>query len=42
MIVRDMTYTGNQGDYTFAANADGSLTVRDVNVANDEAWPLAA
>jgi serralysin len=29
-------YTGNQGDYTFAANADGSLTVRDVNVANGD------
>lgn len=29
-------FTGNQADYEFAANADGSVTVRDINLANGD------
>jgi Ca2+-binding RTX toxin-like protein len=29
-------YTGNQADYEFSAKANGSLTVRDINLANGD------
>lgn len=29
-------YTGNQADYEFVANTNGSVTVRDINVANGD------